>query len=150
MIAVVQRVSSASVVVDGKITGQCNEGLMILLGVEAEDNEKHAEVLASKLSKLRIFRDENDKMNLSVLDINGSALVVSNFTLNAEYKKGNRPNYLKGAEPSRANELYEFFSARLRECGVPVENGVFGAHMECNIVNDGPVTLIIDSKELVK
>jgi len=150
MIAVVQRVSSACVKVDGKITGECGKGLMILLGVEGGDDEKHAETLAVKLSKLRIFRDENDKMNLSVLDVGGSALVVSNFTLNADYKKGNRPNYLLGAEPERANRLYEHFSSALRDCGLHVENGVFGADMECTIVNEGPVTLIIDSKILVK
>ena len=150
MIAVVQRVSSASVKVDGAITGSCNGGLMILLGVEENDDEKHAETLAVKLSKLRIFNDLNDKMNLSVLDVGGSALVVSNFTLNADYKKGNRPNYLKGAAPDKADRLYEYFSECLRNCGLHVENGIFGAHMECSIINDGPVTLIIDSKELVK
>jgi len=150
MIAVVQRVSSASVKVDGNITGNCGKGLMILLGVEAIDNEKHADTLAAKLSKLRIFNDENGKMNLSVLDVSGSALVVSNFTLNADYKKGNRPNYLLGAEPERAKRLYEYFSESLRSCGLHVENGVFGAEMECNIVNDGPVTLVIDSKLLVR
>ncbi|MBO4971307.1 MAG: D-tyrosyl-tRNA(Tyr) deacylase [Clostridia bacterium] len=150
MIAVVQRVSSATVRVDGKITGECKKGLMILLGVEGGDDEKHADALAVKLSKLRIFKDENDKMNLSVLDVGGSAVVVSNFTLNADYKKGNRPNYLAGAEPARANELYEYFSNALRLCGLHVENGIFGAEMECTIVNDGPVTLVIDSKILVK
>ena len=150
MIAVVQRVSSASVKVDGAVTGSCGKGLMILLGVEENDNEKHAQTLAVKLSKLRIFKDENDKMNLSVLDVGGAALVVSNFTLNADYKKGNRPNYLRSAEPGVANKLYEYFSECLRECGLHVENGVFGADMECTIINDGPVTLIIDSKELLK
>lgn len=150
MIAVVQRVSSAVVRVDGKITGECKKGLMILLGVENGDNEKHADTLAAKLSKLRIFKDENDKMNLSVLDVGGSAVVVSNFTLNADYKKGNRPNYLGGAEPDEANRLYEYFSNSLRACGLHVENGIFGADMECSIVNDGPVTLVIDSKILVK
>ena len=150
MIAVVQRVSSAFVKVDGEITGKCGNGIMILLGVEGNDDEKHADALALKLSKLRIFKDDNDKMNLSVLDVGGSALVVSNFTLNADYKKGNRPNYLLGAEPNTANRLYEYFSDSLRKCGLHVENGVFGADMECSIVNDGPVTLVIDSKVLVK
>ncbi len=150
MIAVIQRVSRASVKVEGRITGECENGLMILLGVEADDDENHASVLAVKLSKLRIFKDENDKMNLSLLDVGGSALVVSNFTLNADYKKGNRPNYLKGAAPEKADRLYIYFTECLRGCGIHVETGVFGAHMECSIVNDGPVTLIIDSKELVK
>lgn len=150
MIAVIQRVSRAEVRVEGEITGRCEKGFFILLGVEGGDDENHARTLAVKISKLRIFNDENGKMNLSLLDVGGSALVVSNFTLNADYKKGNRPNYLLGAEPERANRLYEYFLDQLRECNIHVENGIFGEEMQCNIVNEGPVTLVVDSKVLVK
>ena len=150
MKAVLQRVDRASVAVDGKIIGECGKGLMILLGVAAGDTEKDAERLAAKILKLRIFSDENDKMNLSVKNIDGEALVISQFTLMANYKHGNRPDYLESAPPAEANRLYEYFkslmSAELRHVGC----GVFGAHMDVSLVNNGPVTIVMDSELLKK
>ena len=150
MIAVLQRVSRASVSVDGEVVGKCEKGLAILLGVADGDLEKDAEVLAEKISKLRIFTDENDKMNLSVMDIDGEALVISNFTLLANYAHGNRPDYMSAAKPSEANRLYEYFCDRLSQKLKSVEMGVFGADMAVEISNDGPVTIVMDSKILVK
>ena len=150
MIAVLQRVSKASVSVDGEITGKCGKGLAILLGVAGGDSEKDAEVLAEKISKLRIFTDENDKMNLSVMDIHGEALVVSNFTLLANYAHGNRPDYMGAAKPDGANRLYEYFCDLLAKKIRSVEKGVFGADMALEISNDGPVTIVMDSKILIK
>ena len=150
MIAVLQRVSKASVSVDGEITGKCGKGLAILLGVAEGDTERDAEVLAEKISKLRIFTDENDKMNLSVMDIDGEALVVSNFTLLANYAHGNRPDYMSAAKPDEANRLYEYFCLLLGKKIRSVEKGVFGADMALEISNDGPVTIVMDSKILIK
>ena len=149
MIAVIQRVKESSVVVDGAVVGRCAQGLMILLGVAEGDDERDADVLAKKISKLRIFSDEAGKMNLSVLDVGGEALVVSNFTLNANYKKGNRPDCLASAKPDVADRLYRLFTSLLAKCGVHTETGIFGADMECRIVNDGPITLVLDSKVLL-
>ena len=150
MKAVVQRVKNASVKVDGSLVGECAEGLMILLGVAQGDSEDDARLLATKICNLRIFSDENDKMNLSVKDIDGEALIISQFTLMANYKKGNRPDYLESAPPAEANRLYEYFvslmSAELRHVG----KGVFGAHMEVGLVNNGPVTIVMDSEVLKK
>ena len=150
MKAVLQRVKKASVVVDGETVGSCGEGLMILLGVAQGDTEEDAKLLAAKICNLRIFTDENDKMNLSVKDIDGEALVISQFTLMANYKKGNRPDYLESAPPAEANRLYEFFkslmAAELRHVGC----GVFGAHMEVSLINNGPVTIVMDSEVLKK
>ena len=149
MIAVIQRVSNATVSVDGKICGQCDKGLCILLGVSKEDNEKDAEALANKIINLRVFKDDNDKMNLSLKDVGGQLLVVSNFTLLASYRKGNRPDYMNAAHPSDAERLYEYFG-KLCEKEVPhVNYGIFGAHMELNITNDGPITIVMDSKVLL-
>ena len=150
MIAVLQRVNSANVVVDGATVGSCNEGLCILLGVSSQDTKEDAELLAAKISKLRIFTDQNDKMNLSVKDINGEALVVSNFTLLANYRHGNRPEYMNAARPELANELYEYFMELMRGELSHVEGGVFGAHMHLYIENNGPVTIVMDSQELKK
>ena len=150
MIAVLQRVNRASVSVDGEVVGKCEKGLAILLGVADGDLEKDAEVLAEKISKLRNFTDENDKMNLSVMDIDGEALVISNFTLLANYAHGNRPDYMSAAKPSEANRLYEYFCDRLSQKLKSVEKGVFGADMAVEISNDGPVTIVMDSKILVK
>ena len=151
MIAVLQRVSRASVCVDDKIVGQCKKGLMILLGVSQEDTEQDADVLSTKISKLRIFNDENDKMNFSILDIDGEALVVSNFTLLANYKKGNRPDYLWAAAPNIAEKLYEDFCQMLsQKLGKEVGRGIFGAEMKVDILNDGPITMVMDSKVLIK
>ncbi|MBR4032837.1 MAG: D-tyrosyl-tRNA(Tyr) deacylase [Clostridia bacterium] len=150
MKAVLQRVKRASVSVDGQIVGECAEGLMILLGVANGDTEEDARLLATKICNLRIFSDENDKMNLSVKNIDGEALVISQFTLMANYKHGNRPDYLESASPAEANRLYEYFkglmAAELRNVGC----GVFGAHMEVSLVNNGPVTIVMDSEVLKK
>lgn len=148
MTAVIQVVKKASVAVEGKITGECGYGLMILLGVAGGDTERDAEVLADKITKLRIFKDGDGKMNLSLPDVGGSALVVSNFTLNADYKKGNRPSYFLGAPPEEAERLYLYFSDRMRHNGIHTENGIFGAEMDCEIHNFGPCTLVIDSRVL--
>ena len=148
MIAVLQRVKQASVTVDGALVGSCGEGLSILLGVANGDTEVDAEVLAEKIVNLRIFTDENDKMNLSLKDMDGEMLVVSNFTLLASYKKGKRPDYMGAASPAEANRLYEYFIALCREQVRQVGCGVFGAHMEIQLTNDGPVTIVMDSEVL--
>lgn len=146
MKAIVQRVTASSVSVDGEIVGKIDKGLNVLLGVEEDDTEKDAEVLAAKIAKMRIFEDENEKMNLSVLDVDGSVLVISQFTLCADIKKGNRPSFILAAKPDKATALYEYFSSQLKENGVKkVENGVFGADMAVEISNDGPVTIIMDT-----
>lgn len=145
MIAVLQRVRAASVVADGEPAGRIDHGLFILLGVLEGDTERDALLLAEKIAKLRIFTDENDKMNLSVTDIGGEALVVSNFTLAANYAKGNRPDYLRAAHPTVAEPLYERFAALLAERVGRVECGVFGADMQITMTADGPVTIVMDS-----
>ena len=149
MIAVLQRVNNASVSVDGEIVGSCGKGLCILLGVAEDDCERDADALAEKIVGLRIFTDDNDKMNLSLLDVSGEMLVVSNFTLLAAYRKGKRPDYMRAAHPDKANALYEYFSELCRSKGVKVEQGRFGAHMEVLISGDGPVTITMDSKVLL-
>ena len=146
MKAVIQRVSYASVSVDGEVTGSIDKGFLILLGVVDGDTSAQAEVLASKVAKLRVFEDDNQKMNLSLLGIGGEALVVSQFTLCADCKKGNRPSFTPSASPDIANELYLEFSDLLRSNGIiKVENGVFGADMKVSLLNDGPVTIILDT-----
>ena len=150
MIAVIQRVLSASVVADGAPSGAGGRGLLILLGVGREDGEEDCLLLAEKISKLRIFTDENGKMNLSVKDIGGDAVVVSNFTLLANYAHGNRPDYLNAAPPSDANRLYEHFVRLLSERIAHVGTGVFGADMQISMEADGPVTIVMDSAVLRK
>ena len=150
MTAVIQRVSEASVAVDGKTVGSCKRGLLILLGVAEGDTEEDALLLANKIAKLRIFSDEAGKMNLSVTDIGGEALVISNFTLLANYKHGNRPDYLGAAKPEAANALYEHFVSLLSGAVSRVEKGIFGADMKVSLVNDGPVTLVMHSEVLKK
>lgn len=145
MRAVIQRVSASGVVSDGVPTGKIGKGLTILLGVRKGDTEQDAELLAAKIAKLRIFTDENDKLNLSILDIGGEALVVSNFTLCANYAHGNRPDYFDAETPERANALYEYFVSLLRREIPHVDTGVFGAHMALTIENDGPITIVMDS-----
>ena len=145
---VIQRVKRAAVSVDSQVVGECEKGLMLLLGVAEGDTGTDAEALAKKVVNLRIFTDENDKMNLSVKDIGGEALVVSNFTLLANYKKGNRPDYLAAAKPDQANELYEYFVSLLEKELSHVGKGRFGAHMEIDISADGPVTVVMDSSVL--
>lgn len=149
MIVVLQRVKSAEVTVNGSVTGSCGRGLLILLGVAAGDSTADADALAAKISKLRIFEDENGKMNRSMLDIGGGALVVSNFTLLADYRHGNRPSFTGAAAPDETKRLYGYFSARLAACGIAVGNGIFGADMQVSLCNDGPVTLTLDSRVLL-
>ena len=148
MLAVIQRVESASVNADGVLSGEIGKGLYILLGVTEGDVESDAIFLAEKISKLRIFTDANDKMNLSVKDVGGECLVVSNFTLNANYKHGNRPDYLASAAPHIANRLYELFKSELAVRVSKVASGVFGAHMLTDMITDGPVTIVMDSNVL--
>ncbi len=149
MKAVIQRVSKCSVRVDERIVGSIGEGFMILLGVEDGDEYIDAEKLASKIAVLRLFSDENDKMNLSLLDTDREALVVSQFTLCADCRKGRRPNFISAAPPSKAIPLYEYFCKVLKDKGVrKVETGEFGADMKVELVNDGPVTVVINSHEL--
>ena len=146
MKAVIQRVKSSSVKVDGEIVGQVGQGYLVLLGVMEGDTKAHAEMMAKKTAALRIFCDENDKMNKSVIDIDGEILVVSQFTLCADVKKGNRPSFDNSAHPSVANELYEYYMECLKNNGVrKVEHGIFAADMEVSIVNDGPVTILYDT-----
>ena len=147
MIAVIQRVLNANVKVDGNICGKIDKGLVVFLGVKANDTEKDAELLANKIGKLRIFSDENDKMNLSVTDICGKILAISNFTLLANYKKGNRPDYLNAEKPERANYLYEHFCNAVATY-VPVEKGMFGEDMKIDVLNDGPINIVMDSEVL--
>ncbi|MBE6547346.1 MAG: D-tyrosyl-tRNA(Tyr) deacylase [Ruminococcaceae bacterium] len=148
MKAVLQRVKQAKVEVDGAVTGECGEGLMILLGVAKGDCETDAELLVRKICNLRIFCDENDKMNLSVKDINGEALVISQFTLMANYRHGNRPDYMDSASPEEANRLYEYFKSLMARELRHVGCGVFGAHMDVTLTNNGPVTIVMDSNVL--
>ena len=147
MRAVIQRVSEASVTSDGQITGQIGCGLLILLGIENADDDEDIEWLATKLAKLRIFSDADGKMNASIAEVNGRALVVSQFTLHAATKKGNRPSFIRAARPEIAIPLYEKFLQRLEtELGEPVERGIFGADMKVALINDGPVTICMDTK----
>lgn len=145
MLAVVQRVSRANVRVKENIVGEIDGGLVILLGIEKGDDEKDATSLAHKISKLRMFNDDNDKMNLSILDVNGAALVISQFTLCADTKKGRRPSFLNAESPDLSNNLYELFKALLSKNGIQVQSGEFGAMMDVQLVNNGPVTFILNS-----
>ena len=149
MIAIIQRVKKAYVTVDTKTVGECGQGLLILLGVAVDDTEDDASALARKIVNLRIFTDENDKLNLSIKDVSGEALVVSNFTLLANYKKGNRPDYLNSARPELAEKLYLYFTELLKADIQRVETGAFGEHMEVSMVGDGPITISMDSKVLL-
>lgn len=147
MIAIIQRVARAKVLVDKKTVGQAAEGLLVLLGVVEGDTTAESALLARKTAALRIFCDENDKMNRSVLDISGEILVVSNFTLAADVRKGNRPSFIRAAQPESANMLYERFCEELRGCGVrSVEQGIFGADMQIEMTADGPITITLDTK----
>lgn len=146
MRVIIQRVNRASVTIDGKVEGKCERGFMILWGATHGDCEEDCEYLANKCCKLRIFEDENGKMNTALSDIGGQILVVPNFTLYADSKKGYRPSFSEACEPQRANELFEYFKECLKNSGIHTECGVFGADMTVSIENDGPVTLIIESK----
>ena len=147
MKVVIQRVSYASVTIDNKVVADIQKGLLILVGIEDLDNQEDSNWLASKIVNLRIFGDENDVMNLSVKDIDGDIIVVSQFTLHAATKKGNRPSYIKASKPEIAIPLYENFVLQLeKELGKKVQTGIFGADMKVLLLNDGPVTILIDSK----
>lgn len=147
MRVVIQRVSNASVEINGSVKSSISKGLMILVGIEEADTKTDAEWLCSKIVNLRIFDDENGVMNRSVMDVSGEILVVSQFTLHASTKKGNRPSYIKAARPEQAIPLYEYFCSILEEnTKKQVKTGVFGADMQVSLINNGPVTIIIDSK----
>jgi len=145
---VIQLVKEASVTVDEKIISEIEKGYLILLGIEAEDTQEDINWLAGKIARLRVFQDENEAMNLSVIDVNGDIIVVSQFTLHAKTKKGNRPSFIKAARPEIAIPLYESFVLQLeKEIGKKVQTGEFGAMMDVALINDGPVTVLIDSKQ---
>ncbi len=144
MKAIIQRVKNASVTIDGKIYSQINEGCLVLLGIDKNDKSENADKIAEKLVNLRIFEDEQGKMSKSVQDINGELLVVSQFTICADLKKGNRPSFDNAMAPEEANKLYEYTLERIKAFNIPVKTGVFGAHMEVNLLNNGPVTFILE------
>lgn len=147
MKAVIQRVSSALVSVDGNVVGSCNQGYMLLFGAAEGDTLEDIEILAKKTVNLRVFCDENDKMNKSILDIDGEALVISQFTLCADVKKGNRPSFIGAMQPDLASQYYDIFCEKLKALGVRrVEKGIFGADMQVSLVNDGPVTILFDTE----
>lgn len=142
---VIQRVSEASVKVDGKIVGEIGKGLMLLTGIDENDEKTDADWLVQKVLNLRIFGDEDDKLNLSVKDISGEILCISQFTLIADYKKGNRPSFIKAAKPDKAVPLFDYFKEEIAKSGLKTESGIFGADMKVSLINDGPVTIVMDS-----
>lgn len=146
MIAVVQRVKHCRVTVDDKTVGEIKKGLNVLLGIKKGDDEKDAQYLAKKITDLRIFEDDNGKMNLSIKDVSGEMLIISQFTLLADTKKGNRPSFTNAAGPQEAQQLYEEFIKNVRLHGISTQQGIFGANMLVEIFNDGPVSIILDSK----
>ena len=145
---VIQRVSKAQVTVDNKVVGKINKGFLVLIGVTHEDTKETADIMVKKILNLRVFQDENDKMNLALKDVNGELLLVSQFTLYADCKKGNRPSFINAANPDYANELYEYVIKQCKENNNNVQTGVFGADMKIELLNDGPVTIILDSENL--
>lgn len=145
---VVQKVSQSNVKIEGKIVGSIDKGYMVLVGITNGDDEILVEKMVDKLVNLRIFEDEDDKLNLSLLDVQGSILSISQFTLYANCKKGRRPSFIDAAKPEISSPLYNYFNKKIEEKGIKVERGVFGAMMEVSLVNDGPVTIILDSKEI--
>ena len=142
----IQRVSKANVVIDKEENGAIERGFLLLVGVEEEDTKEDVDYLTRKISNLRIFEDEAGKMNLSLREVKGEILSISQFTLHADTKKGNRPSFIKAAKPHKAEQLYEDLNQNLRDEGFKVENGIFGADMAVSLINDGPVTILIDSK----
>ncbi len=141
---VVQRVKKAEVEVENKVVGKIDKGFLVLVGITHNDTEKEADYLAKKLVNLRIFEDENEKMNLTLKDVKGKLLIVSQFTLYANCKEGNRPSFIEAARPEMANNLYEYFCKKCQDNGIEVEKGIFGADMQVSLINDGPVTIIIE------
>lgn len=146
MRVILQRSKKSKVTVEGEITGKIDKGLVLLVGVTHDDTEEDADYLAEKISGLRIFEDEEGKMNLSIKDVGGDILSVSQFTLYADTRKGRRPSFVYAAKPTHAQKLYEYFNEQLEKKGLKVETGIFGVMMEVSILNDGPVTIILDSK----
>ena len=146
---VIQKVSQSNVKVDGKIVGEIGKGYMVLVGITEGDDEKIVDKMVDKLVNLRIFEDTENKMNLSLIDIGGSILSISQFTLYANCKKGRRPSFLDAAKPEISKPLYEYFNQALENVGVHTETGIFGAMMKVSLINDGPTTIILDSKEII-
>lgn len=144
MKVVIQRVKCAQVEVDKKIVGKINEGFLILLGIAPDDTKEKVDNMVNKITKLRIFEDENEKMNLSIKDVNGSLLIVSQFTLYADTSSGNRPSFTNAAKPEFADKLYQSFKQKCKKCGLEVQSGIFGANMKVELVNDGPVTIVME------
>lgn len=147
---VIQRVKNASVTVKNNVTGKIEQGFLVLIGITDSDTKEIAGAMVKKLINLRVFKDFQDKMNLSIKDINGSLLLVSQFTLYADCRHGNRPSFTMAAKPDYANELYEYIISECKKYDIPVETGKFGADMKVNLLNDGPVTIILDSNEIIK
>jgi len=147
MIAVLQRASEGKVTVEDRITGEIGTGLVILLGVAQGDSEKDADFLADRIAGFRVFNDEDGKMNLSIRDVNGAALVISQFTLAGDWRKGRRPSFTSAATPEEGERLYEYFCRQLHQLEVPVQMGEFGAMMDVSLINDGPVTFVMDSRK---
>lgn len=141
---VVQRVKHASVTVENNVVGKINQGFLVLLGVGPDDTKEIADYLVKKLTKLRIFEDENEKMNFALSDVGGELLIISQFTLYADCSQGNRPSFINAAKPDKANELYEYFVKQCEKENIKVEKGIFGADMKVELLNDGPVTIIIE------
>ena len=148
MRAVIQRVKSASVTVEGKVVSEIREGLLVFLGVAQEDTPTDVDYMASKIANLRIFEDDEERMNLSILDVSGEALVVSQFTLYGDCRKGRRPSFIAAARPEKADPLYQAFMDEISRLGVPVKTGIFQAMMDVELINDGPVTMLLDSNKL--
>ena len=146
MRVVIQRVTEANVKVEGEIVGEVEQGLMLLVGIQEEDTKTDVDWLVQKILNLRIFGDEEGKLNLSVQDIKGEILCISQFTLIADYKKGNRPSFIKAAKPDQAIPLFEYFKAEISKSGLKTEAGIFGADMKVSLLNDGPVTILMDSQ----
>lgn len=146
MKAVIQRVSESIVKVDGKTAGEIGFGFMLLIGIEEEDEKSDADWLVQKILNLRVFGDGDGKLNRSILDISGEILCISQFTLIADYKKGNRPSFIKAAKPDKAVPLFDYFKQEISKSGLRTESGIFGADMKVSLVNDGPVTIVMDSK----
>lgn len=143
---VIQRVSKANIKVDDKVVGEISKGLVLLIGIQEDDTKEDADWLIHKISNLRIFSDENGKMNLSVKDIKGEILCISQFTLLADYKKGNRPSFIKAMKPDLAVPLLDYFLSEIKKSTLKIESGIFGADMKVSLINDGPVTIVMDSK----
>ncbi|AQX08327.1 D-aminoacyl-tRNA deacylase [Elizabethkingia ursingii] len=146
MKVVIQRVSESEVVVENQSVGKIGKGFMLLIGIDENDEKQDADWLVQKILNLRVFGDEEGKLNLSILDIKGELLCISQFTLIADYKKGNRPSFIKAAKPDKAIPLFEYFKEEMAKSGLKTESGIFGADMKVSLINDGPVTIVMDSK----